>query len=288
MSLTGFACYVVIGGFIAFIVEGGAWITYDPFEEPYPVVNTSLPWTFGNSVYACMEIVTTVAYADFIPVSPGGKVFVCIYALGGMLVLTFTEVEIAIRLLALGVRGFVIRLRKGGAGVIRHSAVVPFSLRAPETYIPWDADSTRLTTCGRIKWFFQSEFGRFVVFSISYAGWCFLCGAVFSTLELDNGNSAAVLSEAVFWSYQGITTTGFSYPNPGQYLTSGLSRIFWFPYVVIGLLLITAMLTAAGDLIQRILGMTPSRAQLEAIRRGKALTLSLSQSPFELGNVVDL
>lgn len=168
-ALTALQCYVVIGGFIAFIVEGGAWITYDPFEEPYPVVNTSLPWTFGNSVYACMEIVTTVAYADFIPVSPGGKVFVCMYvvdfhcilnlfadgvssyALGGMLVLTFTEVEIAIRLLALGVRGFVIRLRKGGAGVIRHSAVVPFSLRAPETYIPWDADSTRLTTCGRIK-----------------------------------------------------------------------------------------------------------------------------------------
>ena len=53
----------------------------------------------------------------------------------GLLVLTFTEAEIAIRLLAAGVRGFVIRLRKGGVGVIRHDPIQAFTILAPETYI---------------------------------------------------------------------------------------------------------------------------------------------------------
>eukprot|EP00698_Gefionella_okellyi_P024859 TRINITY_DN888_c0_g1_i1.p1 TRINITY_DN888_c0_g1~~TRINITY_DN888_c0_g1_i1.p1 ORF type:complete len:555 (+),score=30.51 TRINITY_DN888_c0_g1_i1:1082-2746(+) len=245
-SLIGFVLYWILGAFLAYIFVGGAFITYNPvMGEVIPNhLNQTLPWTYSNSLYACLQIITTVDYADFVPFTPGGKAFVCIYAIGGLLVLTFTEAEIATRMLASGLTGFVIRLRKGGAGVISHRPAVPFTLRAQESYLPLKPTTK---PANLLRSILSTDGGRCLFFALCYAGWCVLCGAVFSAIEFSAGNPAFTLRTAVFWTFQGITTGGFSYPYPGQYPQSGYSRIFWPFYVMIGLLCITAMLTAAGD-----------------------------------------
>jgi hypothetical protein len=81
LVLTVLQTYLLLGGFLIFIIEGGAFVTYDPIHEPvpWPATNTSAagPWTYFHSVYQAVEIVTAVNYGDFLPTTPGAKAFVC-------------------------------------------------------------------------------------------------------------------------------------------------------------------------------------------------------------------
>lgn len=72
---------MLLGALCAFIIEGGAWIDYNPIYDPVPPAanGTVMQWTYGNCIYQSIEIITAVNYGDFIPTTANGKAFVCVY-----------------------------------------------------------------------------------------------------------------------------------------------------------------------------------------------------------------
>eukprot|EP00698_Gefionella_okellyi_P010690 TRINITY_DN2785_c0_g1_i1.p1 TRINITY_DN2785_c0_g1~~TRINITY_DN2785_c0_g1_i1.p1 ORF type:complete len:569 (+),score=128.03 TRINITY_DN2785_c0_g1_i1:46-1707(+) len=246
-ALLFFFIFVAVGGLISFIVEGGAFIDYNPLVEPPPVLpNQTFAWTYGSSMYACLQIITAVNYADFIPVTYGGKIFVCVYALVGLLVFTLCVAEIAAHMIATGATVFVIRLRKGGTGVVRRRGQPRAAAQSPPIIVGPMTRSQRL-----YRWA-GTELGRTVTLAIAYGVWCMVCAGLFTAVEIAAGNADFFYGPTLFWSFQCVTTGGFGVPTLGQYPTTVVARFIWVPYVFVGLFLVTAMLTAAGELAESL------------------------------------
>jgi hypothetical protein len=125
----------------------------------------------------------------------------------------------------------------------------------------------------RVRIWSGTEAGRSVVLSLGYATWCIVFGCLFVVAEVAVGNQDFFYGPTIFLCFQAITTGGFGYPSPGQYPTSDVVRALYIFYNIggacppsslpagtaspwadaaPGLFLLTAMLTAVGELAETL------------------------------------